>query len=586
MKNIYKYILVAVICGLIFFVLGLPCRDLFRISDTTEVRIVAALPLLFGISFGFWGVLGCAIANLVADIISGYDAIIFVPGFFIQIIYGYVPAVIWNRLRKNDENKFKLDKIYKNVQYMLIVILDSLATAFMVVSVIKLKFDEQYFSMLSANIFFNQFITMVVIGFPYLICASLISQRRMRKEQNLPTRDQGSPAKFVFSFSLNEKFILFFLATSIIISVALGAASYPSIALKYGENNLYLWSYVYFFIGALLNIGIWVSLGFLYYMERTVTRPIESMSEIAKSFGQNTDIDIRIHNILNRCQRYVYFTSEIGKLARSYQDMATELEDYVKELTVATAKQQKIHTELAIATTIQRASLSRPLEIEGFDNYAVMRPALEVGGDFYDNFFIDDDHVALLIADVSGKGVPAALFMMVSKIVLKHNLQHGLSPAEALNQANDELAERNVHDMFVTCICGVLNIRTGHLVYANAGHEKPFIKHKDGKFEMAKVKSGFVLAGMPGYKYQDFEVQLQPGDTIFNYTDGVPEAINEKNEEFGLERLQNVLNEAKDDSVRLLCRKVRMAVRNHAGEAPQFDDITMLAFKMKDVQQA
>lgn len=584
MKNIYKYILVAVICGLIFFVLGLPCRDLFRISDTTEVRIVAALPLLFGISFGFWGVLGCAIANLVADIISGYDAIIFVPGFFIQIIYGYVPAVIWNRLRKNDENKFKLDKIYKNVQYMLIVILDSLATAFMVVSVIKLKFDEQYFSMLSANIFFNQFITMVVIGFPYLICASLISQRRMRKEQNLPTRDQGSPAKFVFSFSLNEKFILFFLATSIIISVALGAASYPSIALKYGENNLYLWSYVYFFIGALLNIGIWVSLGFLYYMERTVTRPIESMSEIAKSFGQNTDIDIRIHNILNRCQRYVYFTSEIGKLARSYQDMATELEDYVKELTVATAKQQKIHTELAIATTIQRASLSRPLEIEGFDNYAAMRPALEVGGDFYDNFFIDDDHVALLIADVSGKGVPAALFMMVSKIVLKHNLQHGLSPAEALNQANDELADHNVHDMFVTCLCCVLNIRTGRLVYANAGHEKPFVKHKDGSFEIAKIRSGFVLAGMPGYKYQDFEVQLQPGDTIFNYTDGVPEAINEKNEEFGLERLQNVLNEAKDDSVRLLCRKVRMAVRNHAGNAPQFDDITMLAFKMKDVQ--
>ena len=564
MKNIYKYILVAVICGLIFFVLGLPCRDLFRISDTTEVRIVAALPLLFGISFGFWGVLGCAIANLVADIISGYDAIIFVPGFFIQIIYGYVPAVIWNRLRKNDENKFKLDKIYKNVQYMLIVILDSLATAFMVVSVIKLKFDEQYFSMLSANIFFNQFITMVVIGFPYLICASLISQRRMRKEQNLPTRDQGSPAKFVFSFSLNEKFILFFLATSIIISVALGAASYPSIALKYGENNLYLWSYVYFFIGALLNIGIWVSLGFLYYMERTVTRPIESMSEIAKSFGQNTDIDIRIHNILNRCQRYVYFTSEIGKLARSYQDMATELEDYVKELTVATAKQQKIHTELAIATTIQRASLSRPLEIEGFDNYAAMRPALEVGGDFYDNFFIDDDHVALLIADVSGKGVPAALFMMVSKIVLKHNLQHGLSPAEALNQANDELADHNVHDMFVTCLCCVLNI----------------------SFEIAKIRSGFVLAGMPGYKYQNFEVQLQPGDTIFNYTDGVPEAINEKNEEFGLERLQNVLNEAKDDSVRLLCRKVRMAVKNHAGNAPQFDDITMLAFKMKDVQQA
>jgi hypothetical protein len=574
MKNIHKYILIAIICGVIFFVLGYPCREFFKISDTTEVRIVAALPLLFGISFGFAGVLGCAIANLVADIVSGYDAIIFIPGFFVQIIYGYVPAIIWNKLRKNDKNKFKLDKIYKNVQYMLIVILDSLAAAFMVVSVIKLKYDEHYFSMLSANIFFNQFITMVIIGIPYLICASLICQRNIRKKQN-------KSANFVFSFSLNEKFILFFLVTSIVISITIGIASYPSIALKYGENNLYLWNYVYFYIGALLNIGIWVSLGFLYYMERTVTKPIESLSEIAKTFGQNTDIYERIHNTIQKCHKYIYFTSEVGKLARSYEEMATELDDYVKNLTEATAKQQKVHTELSIATTIQRASLSKPVEVEGFDNYAMMRPALEVGGDFYDNLMIDEDHLALVIADVSGKGVPAALFMMVSKIVLRHNLQHGLSPAEALNRANDELAEHNVHDMFVTCLCGVLNIRTGHLIYANAGHEKPLIKHADKDFEIATLKSGFVLAGMPGYKYQNFELQLKPGDTIFTYTDGIPEATNENDEEFGMERLQKVLNESKDDSIRLMCRKVRMAVKEFAGNAPQFDDITMLAFKMK-----
>ena len=574
MKNFHKYILIAFICGLIFFVLGYPCRELFKISDTTEVRIVAALPLLFGISFGFFGVLGCAIANLIADIISGYEPIIFIPGFFVQIIYGYVPAVIWNYLRRNDKNKFKLDKVYKNVQYMLIVILDSLASAFMVVSVIKLKYNEQYLSLLSANIFFNQFITMVIIGIPYLICASLICQHNRRKKQN-------KPSNFIFSFSLNEKFILFFLVSSIVISVAIGTASYPSIALKYGENNLHLWNYVYFFIGGLLNICIWVSLGFLFYMERTVTKPIESMSKIAKTFGKNTDIYERINHILQKCQKYIYFTSEVGELARSYKEMATELDDYVKNLTEATAKQQKIHTELSIATTIQRAALSKPIEVEGFDNYAIMRPALEVGGDFYDNFFIDDEHLALLIADVSGKGVPAALFMMVSKIVLKHNLQHGLSPAEALNSANNELAEHNVHDMFVTCICGILNIKTGKLVYANAGHEKPFIRHKDGEFKTADVKSGFVLAGMPGYKYQNFEVQLQPGDTIFTYTDGIPEATNEKDEEFGMERLQKVLNDAKDDSIRLMCRKVRMAVKEFSGKAPQFDDITMLSFKMK-----
>ena len=135
--------------------------------------------------------------------------------------------------------------------------------------------------------------------------------------------------------------------------------------------------------------------------------------------------------------------------------------------------------------------------------------------------------------------------------------------------------------MFVTCLCGVLNIKTGHLVYANAGHEKPFIKHANGEFEVASLKSGFVLAGMEGYKYQNFEAQLKPGDTIFTYTDGVPEATNEKDEEFAMERLKKVLNEAKDDFIRLQCRKVRMAVKEFAGNAPQFDDITMLAFKMK-----
>jgi serine phosphatase RsbU (regulator of sigma subunit) len=135
--------------------------------------------------------------------------------------------------------------------------------------------------------------------------------------------------------------------------------------------------------------------------------------------------------------------------------------------------------------------------------------------------------------------------------------------------------------MFVTCLCGVLNIKTGHLVYANAGHEKPFIKHADGNFEIVKIKSGFVLAGMAGYRYQNFETQLQPGDTIFTYTDGIPEATNERNEEFGMERLLNVLNESKNYSVRLTCRKVRMAVKEFAGNAPQFDDITMLAIMMK-----
>lgn len=573
MKKTAKNIAIMLTCGLVFYILGEPCREFFKISNVTEVRIVAALPLLFSISFGIWGTLGCAIANLIADLGSGYTPIIYIPGFFIQIIYGYLPARLWLYLRKRDGNKYKLDKIYKNVQYMLIVIADSALSAFLIASVTKIVFDEKYFSMLSANIFFNQFITMVVFGFPYLICGSLLHQYKVRKRAKL-----SKP--LVLSFSLNEKFILFFLASSIIVSVAIGVASYPAFSIKYGAVNLHLWSYVYYLIGGMLNLCIWVSLGFLYYMERSVTRPIEQMSEIAKTIGLKSDIDTKIHDILYKCNKYTQYTSEIGKLARSYEEMANELKQYVSDLTFATAEKERTQTELNIATSIQRATLPKSLTSDKFTIYGKMRPALEVGGDFYDFFFIDENHLAMLIADVSGKGVPAALFMMISKIILRHNLKFGLSPAEAFIKTNNELTEGNLQDMFVSCLCGVIDLQTGIMTYTNAGHEKPAIMNKGEDFRLATIKSGFVLGGMEGIKYQNFEIQLHPGDILFTYTDGIPEAINEKNEEFGLKRMINTLNASKDKSLKEICHDMREAVRQHAGEAKQFDDITMVAFQL------
>lgn len=571
MKKISRFILIATICGLIFYILGEPCRVFFKISEVTEVRVVAALPLLFSISFGFAGVLGCAIANLIMDIGSGYTAVIFIPGFFVQLIYGYLPALLWNWLRRNDENKFKLDKIYKIVQYMLIVIGDSLLCVIMLMSLMKVILHIDFFSLLAANTFFNQFITMVVIGIPYLIVSSFVHQKRIM-------RTQAEAGNQILSFSLNEKFILFFLASSIFISIAIGIANYHNLVEKFANDNLRLWSYTYFNIGGMLNLCIWVSLAFLYYMEKNVTKPIEQMSEIAKTIGQNSDIDLKIQDIIRKCQKYLYFTSEIGKLARSYKEMATELEDYVKNLTTATAEKQKVKTELSIATAIQRGALPKLIESDKFNLYAKMRPALEVGGDFYDFFYIDEKHLALLIADVSGKGVPAALFMMVSKIILQHNLKNGLSPAQALTKTNEELCSNNAMDMFVSCLCGVLDLETYKIKFSNAGHEKPAIMHKGKDFSLASIKSGFVLGGMPGMKFEDFELQLSPGDVVFTYTDGIPEATNIENEQFGNERMLAALNASKDKDIKELCKDVRIAVFNHANGAPQFDDLTMLAF--------
>lgn len=573
-KKILQKILIAIICGAIFYILGEPCREFFKISETTEIRVTAPLPFLFTVAFGWTGALGCALANTIADLKQNFPLSIAIPGFFCQFLYGILPALAWNWFRRKDHNRFKLDRVYKVVQFLLLAILTSVLVSSGVNILIKFSGFPNSLE-LWRNIFFNQLTTMIVIGIPFMVFCSLRLQYDLRKKEDLKIH-------YVFSFSLNEKFLLFFLFASIFIGVSAGGANYQILVYKHQVDPLKLWNYVFYASGIAMNISLWLSLAFLYYMERTVTQPVEQMSEIAKVFGDQTEIDEKITTIVKRCQKYLYFTSEVGDLARSFKTMSNELDTYVKNLTIVAADQQKTHTELSIATAIQTSALPPIEKSDRLDLYAMMDPALEVGGDFYDFFKVDDDHLALLIADVSGKGVPAALFMMVSKIILRHNLRSGLSPAAALAKTNNELSANNPIEMFVSCLCGILDLNTGVLTFSNAGHERPILRRKGGEFVMAKIKSGLVLGGMPGMKYSDFEIQLQPGDVMFTYTDGIPEAMNEMNQQFGNEKMLASLNENCNCPVEELCKNIREAVLKHAGNAPQFDDITMLAFSLKE----
>ena len=210
-----------------------------------------------------------------------------------------------------------------------------------------------------------------------------------------------------------------------------------------------------------------------------------------------------------------------------------------------------------------------------------MTPAKEVGGDFYDFFFIDDDHLCLVIADVSGKGVPAALFMMVSKIVLQSSAMLGISPAEILKKTNDSLCANNQEEMFVTVWVGILEMSTGKLTASNAAHEYPVIKHADGKFELFKDKHGFVIGGMEGVRYKNYSVQLEPGAKLFVYTDGVPEATDADNQLFGTDRLVEALNQDPEASPEKLLKNLRKAVDDFVKDAEQFDDLTMLCVEYK-----
>lgn len=246
---------------------------------------------------------------------------------------------------------------------------------------------------------------------------------------------------------------------------------------------------------------------------------------------------------------------------------------------------ERISAEFDIASDIQNAmlperSINSPYA-EYYDLCASMTPSKEVGGDFYDFFIIDDDHLALVIADVSGKGVPAAMFMMATTIMIKNQVLLTSSPSKALYEVNNQLCENNENDMFVTVWLGIYEISTGKLTACNAGHEYPVHKPVGKDFGLLHDKHGFVLGGMEGMRYKDYELQLEVGDVLFVYTDGVAEAIDDKNLAYGTDRLVAKLNELHDQELSTVLYAIKNDVDRFSNGVPQFDDITMLSIKRR-----
>ena len=273
---------------------------------------------------------------------------------------------------------------------------------------------------------------------------------------------------------------------------------------------------------------------------------------------------------------------EIELLADAFDDLSKKTKMYIEQITHITAEKERITTELSLARRIQEAMLPHIFppfpERKEFDLYASMTPAKEVGGDFYDFFLIDENHLGLVMADVSGKGVPGALFMMICKTILQSCAMLGQAPAEILTRANEAICSNNQAEMFVTAWVGILNISSGRLRAANAGHEYPAIKRAGGRFELYKDKHGLVIGALEGSKYQEYELQLHPGDEIFVYTDGVPEAIDRDEKAFGTARMLEALNRGPDADPQALLQQVHDAMDDFVFDAEPFDDITMLGF--------
>lgn len=326
---------------------------------------------------------------------------------------------------------------------------------------------------------------------------------------------------------------------------------------------------IFLAISVILIIGMVI---FYFLIRFRIIRPIVVLKKATADLVENLDSGKAFEVNVNS-------GDEIEALARSFEEMDIRLKQYLEENTAIISERERLSTELDLARRIQADMLPSDFpafpERKDFDIYASMTPAKEVGGDLYDFYLLDENHLALVIADVSGKGVPAALVMMMTMIMLRNFTMTGLSPKDVLANVNDRICQ-NKEEMFVTAWMGILDLQSGVITAANAGHEYPMLKKPDGSFELVKDPHGLVLGGMEGIRYKEYEMKLEPGSMLFVYTDGVPEATDKAEELFGTERTLDALNQADARTPMEILEAVDRAVSRFVGEAPQFDDLTML----------
>ena len=300
-------------------------------------------------------------------------------------------------------------------------------------------------------------------------------------------------------------------------------------------------------------------------------RPLRKVKDTLDVYMENKDseeVEKRLSNFKTK--------NEIGTLADGVLDFSREIEQYTEDNIRLATETAKVQAELDLAGNIQEQSLIKDFpKSDNYEVYASMTPAKTVGGDFYDVFDIDEDHTCFVIADVSGKGMPAALFMMASMTTIRNYAMSGGKPSEILEKVNDNLCLRQITNMFVTVWLGILDKNTGVMTTSNAGHEFPAV-NKNGSYELFKDKHGLVIGGMEGMKYRDETIELSKGDRVFVYTDGVPEATNAEEKMYGTDRMIAALNRNPAAAPQQLLKNIKDDVDEFVGEAEQFDDLTMM----------
>ena len=634
-NNIKIYLLQFIVSGILFFGVSVPFRNLFAVADVTEVRPASVFPIVCGLLFGMPGALGAAVGNFLGDIYSGYSMIFCVAGFLAQFLYGFLPYKLWYAPpfgHKRAPVVVSLSAAGLVGKYMAIVFVDSiLMTCYLSLLMEYFGIGSEY-TVATLMMLLNNIVFGIVLGIPFVIAADAV-----HVPKNLPGCMKSNKWRMYLSdvalvvsvlvlvvffalhgsvdvkpvawivyllayiyvskptdvvdeswgkndrFTLNEKMVLMFMLLSLLSALFVGVGVYAECTRQGNMARVDLWNRVYLYVAFDIVIFNGMALTLLLYIQKNITKPVERMSEAAVDYLKEEGESAGDEQAGKVFANYEYLNSEVGELATSLLQMVRNTEVYIDNLVTLTAEKERIGAELNVATQIQADMLpgifpAFPDRTE-FDIYASMSPAKEVGGDFYDFFLTDEDHLVMVIADVSGKGVPAALFMVIAKTLIKNQALAGNSPKEILETVNNQLCENNEAEMFVTVWLGIMEISTGRMIAANAGHEYPSVRKADGKFTLLKDKHGLVLAGMENLRYREYEFEIEPGGCLYVYTDGVAEATDNDNVLFGTDRMLDALNQDVAASPKQLLENVQEAINLFVGDAPQFDDITMLAVK-------
>ena len=463
-----------------------------------------------------------------------------------------------------------------------------------------LEENERHANIVVATIMFNIFILAVLI---YIMTAMGIFNVNQSLMLDVTLRSIFTlfiPSIIAFILKGKGKYLKFILLTFLTLSIGsiYSLLTYTAtllliipvlLAARYYSKNFTIFVAVItvVMLGVVEFLGIHIGLLDLNYVELPKGTNLTIETNILDAVK---DLDLNKHEI----EKYIMLNSYLPKLfiyifviafaCVQVSQSGRKMIDRQKELSEEGAR---IESELNIAKGIQKNILPSTFpifpEYKEFDIYASMKPAKEVGGDFYDMFLTDENHLAMVIADVSGKGVPAALIMMTARTLIKNTALNGNSVDEIFNKVNQMLCEGNTSNHFVTSWFGILDIRNGKLEFVNAGHNPPLLYSKEkNTFEYLKTKPNLILAAMDDTKYMKHEINLEIGDKLFLYTDGVTESTNEKDELYGEKRLQDYLNNHIEQDVENTIKGVKDNIDNFVGNAKQFDDITMLEFLFKE----